>query len=120
MRVVEVTYNKPANLLIKSLQEHCEKLMAAIPDNGINSLKELEKEIWQFAESQHGNYPKCNLSKLEVISRANVLHEFYNLLYNGEKSMISIFARPDDIEAAFREYDALPASKKLSQKKQIH
>ena len=120
MRVVEVTYNKPSNLLIKSLQKQCEKLMAAIPDNGINTLLELEKEIWQFAESQRDNYPKCNLSKLEVISRANILHESYNLLYNGEKSMISIFARPDDIEAAFREYDALFASKTLLHKKQIH
>jgi hypothetical protein len=117
MRVVEVTYNKPANLLIKSLQEHCEKLMASIPDNGISTLKDLEKEIWHFAESQHDNYPKCNLNKLEVISRANILHESYNLLYNGEISMISIFARPDDYEMAFRDYDAIPAGEKLLAKK---
>lgn len=105
MRIVEVTYGKPANLLIGSLQNYCQELMRMPENNGICRLKDLEDKIWLYAEMQKSKFPKCRIDKLEVISHANVIHEWYNLLYNGEKSMISVFARPDITERAFMEYD---------------
>jgi hypothetical protein len=105
MRIVEINYHKPANQLIRSLQNHCAELMSMPQQNGITSLKDLEDMIWEYAESQQPNFPKVDIKRLAVISHANVLHEWYNLLYNGEKSMITIFARPDSIEKAFRDSD---------------
>jgi len=107
MRIVEITYHKPANLLVEALQKHCRMLMSEPQQNSINSLKDIENSIREYAEQIQPNFPKCKLENLEVISRANILHEWYNLLYKGEKSMISIFARPDGLEMAFREYDQM-------------
>jgi len=81
--------------------------MSEPQQNSINSLKDIEDSIRKYAEKNQPNLPKCKLENLEVISRANILHEWYNLLYKGEKSMISIFARPDGLEMAFREYDQM-------------
>jgi hypothetical protein len=107
MRIVEVTYHKHANLLVEALQKYCRILVSEPQRNGISSLKDIEDSIWKYAEKIRPNFPNCNLEKLEVVSHTNILHEWYNLLYKGEKSMISIFARPDGSEMAFREYDQM-------------
>jgi hypothetical protein len=106
MRIINVTFKKPANLLISALQQHCRQLIAQPEQNGISSLKDLEDSIWAFAKAQQPLFPRCKLEDLEAISDANILHQFYNLLYKEEKSMITIFARPDAIEKCFRDYDA--------------
>lgn|GEM_PF-3768469 len=105
MRIVEINYHKPANSLIAALQKYCMTLMSAPEQHDIFSLKDLEDKIWKFAEEQHATSPKCKLDNLEVISDSNMVHEWYNLLYRGEKSMITISARPDAFESAFRDYD---------------
>jgi len=74
---------------------------------GIGNLKDLEDQIWQFAEAQQHSFQRCDLSKLEVISHSNPVHQYYHLLYNGKRSMIFIDARPDAYEKAFRDYDNL-------------
>jgi hypothetical protein len=105
MRIVSVTYKKPANLLIAALQKHCKTLLSAREQNGVQNLQDVEAKLWQYATELQSVYPRCSLDKLDVISHQNIAQQFYNLLYNDEKPMITIFARPDDIEAAFRDYD---------------
>jgi hypothetical protein len=106
MRIVEITFRKPANLLIDALQKHCRMLMSDTVSHEINGLKDLEDRLWSFAEQQQSRFPKCSMDSLDVISHGNAVHEWYNLLYRGEKSMIQVSARPDAYEKAFREYDA--------------
>jgi len=111
MRIVKVNFQKPANLLIAALQQYCSEIIADPVLHGIRDLKEVEKRVWKYAKIQQDKFPKCSLSNLEVIAHSNTTQEWYNLLYRGEKSMISIFARPDQYESAFREYDALQKNK---------
>ena len=106
MRIVEITYRKPANLLINAVQEHCKMLISDIASHGIKGLKDLEDQLWLFAEEQQARFPKCEMDSLDVISYSNTVHEWYNLLYKGKKSMIQIWATPDAFERDFREYDA--------------
>jgi hypothetical protein len=113
MRIIEITYRKPANLLIDALQKHCKMLLADTASHGIHSLKDLEDRLWSFAEQQQAYFPKCSMDRLDVISHSNAVHEWYHLLYMGEKSMIQVSARPDTFEKAFREYDAGQSSTEL-------
>ncbi len=105
MRIVSVTYKKPANLLLAALQTYCRTLLAAPEQHGIFSLGDLEEKIGQHAKTLQTLYPRCAPDKLNVYCHHNAVHQFYHLLYNGENSMISISARPDEYEAAFRDYD---------------
>jgi hypothetical protein len=107
MRIVTSTYKKPANLLIGALQKYCEEILSQPQRFGVYNLKDLEDKLWQFAVAQQPSYRKCDLAKLDVISHSNLVHEYYHLLYNGERSMIFITARPDAYEKAFRDYDNL-------------
>ena len=111
MRIVNVTYKKPANLLFAALQEYCGELLSAPEQHCIYSLADVEVKIWQRARDLQTVYPRCSLDKLEVYSHQNLVHQFYHLLYNDERSMIVISARPDEYEAAFREYDQANAFK---------
>lgn len=106
MRIVDINFQKPANLLIAALQKYCSEIIAEPLLHGIGSLKDVEKRIWNYAKTLQDKFPKCSLDNLEVIAHSNQTQEYYNLLYRGEKSMIFIFARPDQYESAFREYDA--------------
>ncbi len=119
MRVVEINYSKPANLLISSLQDYCRMLMPELQANSISNLKEFGKKLWEFAETQQNVFPRCKLSDLDVIFHGNAVHEWYNLLYKDDRSMISIFARPSDIEHCFRDYDALTESEKRAELKKL-
>ncbi len=105
MRVVEITYKKPANLFVDDLQKYCMTLMAQPEQHGINSLKDVESKIWEYAKMQQAVYPRCKMDDLEVISDSSIIREWYNLLYKGEKSMITISARPDAYEKCFRDLD---------------
>ena len=104
MRIVSSTYKKPANLLIAAMQKYCIELLLQPQQYDINNLKDLENKLWRFAIEQQQNFKKCDLTKLDVVSNSNLIHEFYHLLH-GERSMIMIFARPDAAEKAFRDYD---------------
>ncbi len=105
MRVIEITYKKPANLLIEALQKHCSALMAEPEIYGITTLKDIENKIWEHAKTQQGSFPRCSLDNLEVILNRTITSEWYNLLYRGEHTMISIFARPDAYADCFLELD---------------
>jgi len=114
MRIVEITYHKPANRLIASLQDYCKSLMSQPQQNGIHSLKDLDQKLGDYIDSRKADFPGCSAEKFDVILSVNVLHQWYNLLHGSrEISMISVFARPDDIEAAFRDYDLLTYPQKI-------
>lgn len=106
MRVVEVNYRKPANLFIAALQQHCLHIMAEPQTHGIMHLQDVENEIWAKAQKEQFLNPRCKIDDLEVISNYTITFQWYNLLYKGEKSMITIFARPDAYERCFRELDS--------------
>ncbi len=105
MRIVSVTYKKPVNQLFAALQTYCRALLSEPDRHGIYSLIDIENKIRDQAKELHKIYPKCSLDKLEIYSHQNAVHQFYHLLYNDEKTMICISARPDEYEAAFRDYD---------------
>ena len=105
MRIVEVNYSKPVNLLIAALQRHCMHLLANPEQYGVYSLANLEDKIFDFAKKNQAAYPRCKVTDLEVISNSSIISEWYTLLYKGEKSMISILVRPDAYEECFRELD---------------
>ena len=105
MRIVSVTYKKPANLLFAGLQNYCRELLSAPQRHGVYSLVDVEDKLHGHAKELQKVYPRCSLDKLVVYGHRNMVHQFYHLLYNDKKSMISISARPDEFEAAFRDYD---------------
>ncbi len=111
MRIVSVTYRKPVNQLFAALQTYCQALLSEPDQHGIDSLAYVENKIWDQAKELHKIYPRCSLDKLEVYSHQNAVHQFYHLLYNDERTMICISARPDEFEAAFRDYDLANARK---------
>ncbi len=80
MRIVEITYHKPVNLLVEALQKYCSLLISEPQRNGINNLKDIEDSIRIYSEKVQHSFPNCSLGNLEVVSRSNILHEWYNFI----------------------------------------